>query len=362
MLKVLYIVSTLERTGPTNQLLNIVRLNKSSVNSVVCTLSREPQKSMAKQFSGHAKLKCLDLTRLDKKAVSRVERLISELKPDVVHTQGIRADGICAKLNLRNWVQTQRNFPPIDYPMQYGWFKGGLMSFIHKSWIKKCPYPIACSESIMSQLKTVGISCYSFISNGVDTKKFSHGPKDELRKKMGWGSNEIVCVVSGPLIKRKNNSHVISIFEKLNIKSELRIVFVGDGPENDLLQNAAQKTDIKIDFLGMVNDVVPYLQASDIILSLSLGEGMPNAILEGVSCGAFPVMSDIPSHQVFYQITNYGKVLKGNIVEELEGLIEKKGFNEKVNKVRFESEFSAESMSKKYLEVYVQAISNQIKK
>lgn len=50
-------------------------------------------------------------------------------------------------------------------------------------------------------------------------------------------------------------------------------------------------------FHGFVDNVVPWLQASDLFVSASASEGMPLAVLEALSCGLPALLSDIPPHR-----------------------------------------------------------------
>jgi mannosyltransferase len=49
----------------------------------------------------------------------------------------------------------------------------------------------------------------------------------------------------------------------------------------------------RIVFTGAVGDVTPYLQEADVYVSTSVSEGMSNALLEAMSSGVMPVVSQV---------------------------------------------------------------------
>ena len=104
--KVLFIVSSLEKCGPTNQLLNIVKnLNKSLFDVYIVTLKNESQNSDLLQFEN---LQISVITpqfkapKLLTNYFSYLKNIIKKIKPDIIHTQGSRPDFISA-LFFRNY-------------------------------------------------------------------------------------------------------------------------------------------------------------------------------------------------------------------------------------------------------------------
>lgn len=102
MIKILYIVSTLKRCGPNNQLFNIINnLDETNFFPVVITLSPEPMDS---RFDDYVKagieVHSLNLSRFSGVffAKSKVRKLIDELRPDIIHTQGVRGDIIASQI------------------------------------------------------------------------------------------------------------------------------------------------------------------------------------------------------------------------------------------------------------------------
>ncbi len=96
MYKILYVVSTLKRSGPTNQLYNIVNnLDLKLFSYLIVTLSSEPKDSMKSAFLNvNSEIYSLNFSRLGGllRASLNLKNIIAEYNPDIIHSQGIRSD------------------------------------------------------------------------------------------------------------------------------------------------------------------------------------------------------------------------------------------------------------------------------
>ena len=81
------------------------------------------------------------------------------------------------------------------------------------------------------------------------------------------------------------------VFAKL---PEWRLAIIGDGPLREELQALAEELGIAshVDWLGYLDDPIPYLKAAKFFVLTSRFEGSPNALLEAMACGLASVVSD----------------------------------------------------------------------
>ncbi|MGC9341491.1 MAG: glycosyltransferase [Bacteroidales bacterium] len=359
--KILYITSTLKKSGPTNQLLSLIKhLNRKIYKPVILTLSPEASDSSMEDFKKHGViLHSLRLSRIKGifYAKNRLITLINEIKPDIIHTQGIRADSLMASYH-RNipWVLTSHNYPVYDYTMKYGKLKGTLLSTKHLSSIGKCKNVIACSNTIGNQLAAHGIKSITIV-NGVETD--NTGLINKVR-----GLEEPVFITVGNLIPRKNTSFIIrafNLFKESDKKGSL--IILGGGSEYNKLKQLAKKNP-HIVFKGMVPDVKNYLFFSNYFISASLSEGMPYAVLEALSSGLPVILSDIPSHlEISKECTHCCEIFSINkgieaLVKKLsqaEDTFSKKSKEDAIDVIN--NVFSAKIMSQNYQNIYRSLIS-----
>ena len=80
------------------------------------------------------------------------------------------------------------------------------------------------------------------------------------------------------------------VFAKL---PEWRLAIIGDGPLREELQALAGELGIAshVDWLGYLDDPIPYLKAAKFFVLTSRFEGSPNALLEAMACGLPSVVS-----------------------------------------------------------------------
>lgn len=360
MKTILYLVSTLKRSGPTNQLSYIIKyLDKSKYTPIVLTLSPEPVDSLKPFFIDQLGVEVftLGLSRIKGLlfAESTIREFIQKNNIDFIHSQGIRADGLARCFSISR-VSTIRNYPFYDYPMKFGKLKGSLMARKHCSFICKEPSSfIACSKTISSEF--IKHKCkLHHIQNGVDTQKFVSVPdktKLELKRLLNVDLQKTIFITVGSLISRKDNETLIKGFLSYN-KGDSLLLIAGEGPEKQSLQYLADDTVI---FLGDIPNVVEYLQLSDCFISSSLAEGLPNTVLEAMACGLPVLLSNIPSHlELFEGKGEFFFATKNHI--ELASKLKSLDFEEgcKRSTEMINQKFNAELMSRNYQEIYMEKI------
>lgn len=356
-MKVLYVLSTLKNSGPVNQLFNVIKNLPSSVTPIIFTLSDEPEDTRSSDFENiGCTISSLSLSRVSGifLAKTKVQNYIELSKPDIIHSQGIRADDIVSKCKHYNakWVSTAHNYPYEDYRMKFSMLKSFLMINNHIKSLRKCRHLVSCSYSIRDQLAKHSINAVA-IQNGVsfranDSFKTSDDIFDNLQRP--------VFITVGSLIQRKNNRFLIKEFNKYVSKGNKgTLLIVGDGPEkNELKINATER----VIFTGQVNEPNYYLSMSDFFVSASLSEGLPNTVLEALSEGLPCSLSYIPSHVEINSVLsksvylyNFDKYAPLS-VSFFESVVSQE-FESGINLINKSKEyFSAESMSEKYYDFY----------
>lgn len=309
MIKIAYIVSTLKRCGPTNQLFHLIRfLDRKLFHPIVITLSPEPDDSSKTSFqAAGVAVESLGLSRIQGLflAGSRVRKLIASHDVDLVHSSGMRAD-VLSSMGLSNIprIATLRNYAYNDYPRTYGRITGRLLAALHIRYMRRLELRIGCSQSVVDAYRRrEGVEA-ARIWNGVDVDRFFRvdaTAKGRMRSRLSLSAWKRVFVVVGNVIEGKDPETIIRAIEARGRKDEV-LVFLGEGHLRQGLQDRFGGENIL--FVGSVKNVDEYLKASDFFISASLAEGLPNSVMEALACGIPCVLSNIPSHREILELGN----------------------------------------------------------
>mgnify|MGYP004663053573 CR=1 FL=1 len=137
--------------------------------------------------------------------------------------------------------------------------------------------------------------------------------------------------------KQKRLTRIINAAKKLNQEGYIfRVIFVGDGPDNELYKKEAKDVS-NIIFLGKKSNPYPYLEKSDCLLMSSDFEGYPVVFIESLILGK-PIITTNVSDSKKDIKGKYGIVVEkteNGVYEGMKQYIEK-GFNmEKFNPKEF---------------------------
>ncbi|WP_122033294.1 glycosyltransferase family 4 protein [Aliivibrio sp. EL58] len=306
MKKFFYVCSTLEQTGPTSQLFNIISgLDRTLYKPIVVTLSAEKNNSLKDKFDAvNIPVMCLDesgmlgINELEKRLLNHIE----QEQISVVHTQGIRADLIMSKLVGKlsiNWISTLRNIPYLDYPAQYGKVKGLLMAVIHLLALRKCKKVVVVSESVRKPLQKFFKRDINVINNGIDTlfynkDKIELEAVSEVRQQYKLAEDLQILIYTGVFEERKN---LLPLLDEINKVDGFKLLLVGKGSQLAQIQLHPAVINEKVAVVGAVSDVRPYIIASDAFILVSKAEGLPNSVLEALALGCPAILSDIGPHK-----------------------------------------------------------------
>ncbi|MBO0959952.1 glycosyltransferase family 4 protein [Neobacillus sp. MM2021_6] len=369
MRKILYIASTLQRSGPINVLYNIVKyINKDQFNLAILTLSPESEDSRIGEFIKLGiKVEQIKMSRISGVLYGaiKVKAFINNYQPDVIHTHGIRADLISAKyLKGFQRCSTSHNYPYYDYPLAYGKLRGYIMSYFQINAFRKIEFPIACSQTITNLTNTHNLELYT-IQNGIDNEIYRPVREEErqrLRTELGLPLEKKIFISSGNLIQRKDPITVIKGFLASKIMSDSILIFIGDGPLRSACEELIKEYP-NIIMIGHVENVSDFLKVADYMISASHAEGLPMAVLEALASGLPVCLSDIEPHKELLSFNSKAGVIfsegsSTDLAEKIDDLV-KMSNNEILSKNALSiinNHLSAKVMAKKYEDVYRQLI------
>lgn len=215
-------------------------------------------------------------------AMVRLWRLLSELKPDVVHTH------IYAGFYTIPWVMTHRavqlhtvhTHPRTEFPYllrQFMWLcsKTGKLKY---ATISKM------NQELCREYYHASPERFPYVNNPVETERFYHREES---------SGEIRFISVGRLEPHKNQILAIRAMpEVLRSVPKAKLVLLGDGEDRAMLEREAAALGISdaVVFAGNQTKPEDYLAEADIYLITSHMEGLPLSVLEGMAAG-LPVIA-----------------------------------------------------------------------
>lgn len=327
-IKILYIITSFKQSGPINQLLYIIKnLDRTVFEPYLLKLNNENNSDeIEARYKNYVDCELVNTNKIEILVGynRRIRKKIDQIQPDVIHTLGLFPDFLVEKLGFKNHILTLRDFCYVGHIDKYGFIRGKLMIAIQEYVMKHCKSVITCSESLSNLYYDKLNRRFPYIRNGVDVSSFSKPTKfdkEKYKKFFGFSPNDLIFIYSGQFIDRKNQGFVIEAFKKINYK-DYKLLLLGDGP---LLEDCKRKAigDNRIIFTGNVKNVHEYLIASDMYLSTSKSEGMPNGVLEAMATGLPVLLSDIDQHkEIFSVCKDIGFLFNLNDLQSLVGAIE----------------------------------------
>lgn len=229
----------------------------------------------------------------DFKANIAIQKLLRQIRPDIVHCHSSKA-GIIGR-----WAAKRCHIPAVF--TAHGWAftegvpenKRKIYRLIEKMAGKWCRKIICVSDydkelaiREIPELRDKLITVHNCIPDTEHRKIWND--YDEANPL------QIITVARfSPQKKIKETLQILS--ESLKRKMEIHITFIGDGPQFDEFVNYAKEIHVENDvtFLGARTDVEKLLPQFDLFLLLSNWEGFPISIIEAMRAGLPVMASDV---------------------------------------------------------------------
>ena len=368
-MNIIYLVSDLRPAGPTNQAYNLMTgLKKLSCNPILVTLFEEPRDSWIERFRNEKiKLRQLHLDRRHlREAAKKVDAIISEEDVCIVHSSGMSADTVnrYVKSSVFKITTIRQEFHVIGEKhnriVQY------VSRLITRKNYKAMDVRVACSNILAEDVQHATGFRIEAVENGVDVDRFTpvdNSQKEQLRMKLSLPVGKKIYISTGVFYPRKQMVELTKAFMSI-FGAEAILLLVGDGETYNEVKSITTGKD-NIILVGKKADPRPYYQASDIFVSTSLAEGLPNTVIEAMACGLPCILSDIGPHK---EILGYNKsagcIFETLDYDELKSCIQE-SLNWDINRKKeaaldiIKSHLSKYVMAESYLNIYKRLLDNE---
>ena len=362
-LRILYIMNSCKKAGPTEQTFNIIRnLDTEKFEPVLLTLRKEPQSSILSKYLPYVKHYYAPVSLFQMLFFSGIiYKVIDKINPDIIHPVGVIPGYTMCRRKEYNNIIVLRNYCYEAFPAQFGLLRGSVLTMLQLNTIKRADKIVCCSNSLMRRYAdklNIPTLC---ICNGVDLETYSRRTEEErisARARLGIPDEIIVYAYLGQILPIKNVEFLVNGFKKyLDLKKDCYLLVLGGG---DMLSDLkCRYSDNRICFLGEVKNVRDYLCAADVYISASYSEGMPNSVLEAMAIGLPVILSDIEPHkEILSHSKNAGTLFQNNNYDDYISALDKlndrniaKLMGNEANK-NVSDNYNSVEMSKKYQSIY----------
>jgi len=306
-MKILHVVNSLDPGGMENGVVNLARglEARGFVSHVACL---ERRGAFSARLPASSQVFLLGKSGgFSPGAAWRLGRLISRIKPDVIHSHNLGPliySGLATLGGRRRpLVQgehsqlTKEEFLPRRLRQRRWLYRGchtiHTVSTAMREELIQCGFP---APKIVA------------IANGVDTTRFT--PSDRLTSRQSFSvPADSLCIgIVGRFGPFKQHIQLIEAFEQIvpNFPHARLLIAGGGGSQEAAVIERARQSAFRplIHLLGYQSDPVACYQALDLLAIPSVNEGLSNAALEAMACGVPALARSGCGHE---QIINHGE-------------------------------------------------------
>ena len=235
------------------------------------------------------------------------------LKPDVVYGHFIYQCGLTAarvgeRLGVPSYCACGENSnrfengnQPYTTGFEYADWKNILKNLTGIVSVSSNNKNLLLENGYVDNLMKIGV-----FPNGVDESKFYVSDKKVAREKLGFSQDAFITVFTGAFTDRKGIGELNAALKNCE---DVYSVFLGSGSLEPDCDNILFKGSVSNDM------VATYLNASDVFVLPTKGEGCCNAIVEALACGLPVVSSDLPFNDDVLDETNSIRIDVNSVAE-----------------------------------------------
>lgn len=360
MIKICYVIGTLEIGGAEKQLLKLIKgMDREKFAPVVIALRSGLLKE---EFEKVVKVIVVGKRwKVDLLFLIRLISIIRKERPDILHTFMFTANtwgriaGIVSGVPV---IIASERCVDIWKKWYHKWIDKILLKFTYKV--------VGNSNSVKKfyqRIEKIPEHKIEVIYNGVDLEEFKNIDitLPDIQKK------GFLIGTGGRFTQQKGLINLLmAIPDVLKEIPDTKFIFVGDGPLRRNFEDFVQKKGISnsVIFTGYRKDILSIFSLCDVIVVPSLFEGMPNIVLEAMALKKPVIATNIPEiaeliedgkNGLLVPVKNNVKDIAEKILYLLKNPEERKKMGEEAYNL-IVKKFTIENTVKKYEELYKEAM------
>jgi len=361
-MKIVHVIPTLDRAGAEKQMVYLATgLKARGVDVHVCVLTRDGPYREDLERAGIPITLIGKRGKIDLFALRRLQRVLTEVRPDIVQTW-LFAANVYGRLAARrarvpHIIASERCVDLWKKPWHF---------WIDRRLARVTDRIIANSSGVRDFYVQRGISPEKIevIPNGIMVPQRDTTSRQSILAELGLPQDARLIGLVGRLWPQKGVRDAIWAADLLKrIRSDVHLLIIGDGPEREALIRYRNSVEIqdRVHFLGHRNDVLRIMPHFDALWNTSRYEGQSNAILEAMTLKVPVVASDIPGNRdlVVNEVTGFlvplGPHFRAGVARFTKKILEDPDLARRLGEAGYQrvlTEFTVEQMVIRHEKVY----------
>lgn len=311
MTKVLRIINRFNLGGPTFNAAYLTKYLHSDFETLLVGGQWDESEESSQHILNDLNLKPVIIKEMkrnvsmssDREAYKKIKQLISDFKPDIIHTHASKA-GALGRLAAINYGKAKvvHTFHGHVFHSYFGTLKTNLYKNIERALALRTDKIIAISDRQKLELTKRYQICspdkVEVIPLGFDLNKFQLNTEEKrisFRKKYCLEEDEIAVGIIGRLVPIKNHELFINAISEVRKRTNKRVrgFIIGDGEERENLKQYATQIGLPhvngefrgnnpapLHFTSWIKDIDWANSGLDIIALTSFNEGTPVSLIE----------------------------------------------------------------------------------
>ena len=336
MIRVLSIVEADTVTGPVKNLLEFGRLAKrlpeaSRTELTIARYQRGISRRMselgeAAESAGIVVHEIREGFPYDPGVISRLRRLVDDLRPDIVQTHSVKSHFLIRLSGLWKrypWVAYHHGYTRPDRKMEF-------INSLDRWSLRRARRVVTVTKAFEQELLASGVvpDQISIAHNAISPDWGHRDSVDRMRVRdirAGLGQARLLLSV-GRLSREKAHADLLrSLTHLLRRRPDLlwKVVIVGEGPERSRLESQAMSMQGRVLLVGQQSDIEPYYAAADVFVLPSHSEGSPNVLLEAMAARVPIVATSVGGVPEIVSSGEHALLVPASDIEALAAAIER---------------------------------------
>ncbi|MBM90141.1 MAG: glycosyl transferase family 1 [Phycisphaerae bacterium] len=247
----------------------------------------------------------------DWRGMRELQRLIEDLRPDIVHTHSSKAGVIGRAAGWKVFRGRRDHRPAVVHTIHGPPFHRYLPGWKNRIYIasekyaaNRCHLIVSVADAMTRQFREAGIGReeqFVTVRSGMETEHFLNPieseTRDAMRDELGFSDDDFVIGTVARLAEHKGHDDILDgLGDELRKHPNWKLLWVGDGWWSERLLGRVAEMGLsdQVVTTGLVpqHRVGAMMRACDVLLHPSYREGLPRTVPQALLCGVPVVASD----------------------------------------------------------------------